>query len=148
MAKKPLGKKYLVRKCKIRETPRLIELLKKTGLLWKSGDTIDAFQKKLIHDPESILVLDYGGKIIGMVVFIYDPWASFLWHLTIDPQYQGRGLGHMLIHEAEKLLEKRGTTSSNGFVMPANNHSRSFLKKRGYREAIWHVIAVEKIFKF
>lgn len=102
-------------------------------------------QKKLAYDPESIIVLCHDGTIIGTITFTYDPWASFLWHLAVDPEFQGQGLGHFLAEEAEHRLRARGTSSVNGYVRPENVRSFALLKKRGY--TIWEtpVIPVEKV---
>lgn len=135
-----------VRNARLDEIPALVELLKATDLFWVIGDCTETLSKKLRFDPDSILVLECEGKIIGMVTTTYDPWASFMWHLAIKPKYQGQGLGHLLADEAERRLRARGTTSVNGYVLPTNKRSLSFLKKRGFTEFFSQVIAVEKQF--
>ena len=137
---------WIVRNARKEDFPRLIELLKVTDLFWETGDTEEVFAKKLAFDPDSILVLERVDKIIGMVTTVYDPWASFIWHVAIDPTYQGRGLGHMLAEEAERRLRARGTTSVNGYVLPSNRNSLSFLKARGYTACVT-VVAMEKVLK-
>jgi|SRR3989338_4098020 len=136
---------YLVRNALAEDLAELIELLKLTNLFWEIGDCVNILSKKLEFDPNSIMVLERDNKIIGMVTTTYDPWASFMWHLAIDPKYQGRGLGHLLADEAEQRLRARGTTSVNGYVLPTNTNSLSFLKKRGFREFFSQVIAVDKV---
>ena len=118
---------------------------KNNGVIWEIGDDEEVFRQKMEYDPGSIIVLEHQGKIIGMVITIYDPWASFIWHLAIDPQFQGNGLGHLLVEEAERRLQAKGTTSVNGYVLPTNRNSLSFLKKRGYTKFFSQVIAVEKV---
>lgn len=138
---------YTVRSCQPEDLARLIELLKVTDLFWEIGDSEEVFREKLMYDPDSIIVLECNSRIIGMVTTVYDPWASFMWHLAIDPAYQGRGLGHLLADEAERRLTVRGTTGVSGYVLPTNKHSRSFCRKRGYTEFFSPVIPVEKPFK-
>ena len=138
--------KNRVRNARLEELPILIELLKATDLFWETGDCVDALSRKLKFDPNSILVLERDKKIIGMVTTTYDPWASFMWHLAIEPEYQGQGLGHLLADEAERRLKARGTTSVNGYVLPTNKNSLSFLKKREFKEFFSQVVAVEKTF--
>lgn len=135
-----------IRNASIDDLPTIIELLKATDLFWEIGDCIETLSKKLEFDSNSILVLEQANKIIGMVTTTYDPWASFMWHLAIEPSYQGHGLGHLLADEAERRLRARGTTSVNGYVLPTNKQSLSFLKKRGFKEFFSQVIAVEKQF--
>ena len=136
----------LVRCAQVDELPVLVELLKITDLFWEIGDSVETLSKKLEFDPSSILVLELDGNIIGTVTTTYDPWASFMWHLAIEPKYQGQGFGHLLADEAEKRLRARGTTSVNGYVLPTNKNSLSFLKKRGFKEFFSPVLAVEKPF--
>jgi ribosomal protein S18 acetylase RimI-like enzyme len=138
---------FTVRNCRPNEVTRVIELLKATELFWEIGDREEVFAKKLEFDPDSVLVMEHEGKIMGTVSTIYDPWASFWWHLAIESRYQGRGLAHLLADEVEKRLKARGTTSVNGYVLPSNRNSLSFLKKRGFSEFHTPVIAVEKPFK-
>ena len=119
---------------------------KNNGVIWEIGDDEEVFRQKMEYDPGSIIVLEHQGKIIGMVITIYDPWASFIWHLAIDPQYQGHGLGNLLADEAEHRLKMRGTTSVNGYILPSNKYSLKFVEKRGYAQFPGQVIAVEKPF--
>lgn len=113
-------------------------------LFWETGDRPEILKQKLEFDPESIIVLEHNNAIIGVVTTVYDPWASFIWHLSIHPRYQSRGLGHMLADEAERRLKLRGTTSINGFIAHTNNHSRIFFQRRGFTEYTDQLISVEK----
>lgn len=136
-----------VRSAQPEDLPRLIDLLKATELFWESGDTIDGLQNKLRHDPESILVLQHKNTVIGMAMFIFDPWCSFLWHVAIDPAYQKNGLANLLVGEAERRLQARGTNCLAGYVYPTNQHSRSFFAKRGYLSLLNPVIPLAKDLK-
>ena len=137
---------YSLRNATVEDLPNLIELLKATDLFWEIGDCVETLSKKLEFDPTSILVLELEGKVIGTVTTTYDPWASFMWHLAIEPNYQGQGLGHLLADEAEKRLRARGTTSVNGYVLPSNKNSLSFLRKRGFKDFFSQVIPMDKQF--
>jgi ribosomal protein S18 acetylase RimI-like enzyme len=135
-----------VRNARWEELPILIELLKATDLFWEIGDNIDALSNKLRFDPSSIIVLEREKKIIGMAMTTYDPWASFIWHVAVDPKHQGQGLGHLLADEAERRLKSRGTTSVNCYVSPTNKHSLSFFKKRGFKDFYGQVTPLDKPF--
>ena len=137
-----------IRNCVKGDLSSVIKLIQLTNLYWEVSDTEAACDKKLQHDPESILVLEEDNKIIGAVFFIYDPWISTMWHLVIQPEYQGRHLASFLADEAERRLKARGTTSIVGYVLPTNTRSLRFLKRRGYE--IWTndlVTPVAKILK-
>jgi ribosomal protein S18 acetylase RimI-like enzyme len=122
---------YSVRSAQQSEIPRMLVLLKESGLLWEMGDTEKVWERKLAHDNESIVVLEYGNEIIGMAMFTYDPWASFLWHLCVVPQHQGRGLARLLAEKIARIVRARGTTTLCGYVHPENDKSLAFCKKNG-----------------
>lgn len=136
---------YIVRDCRPEDLPRFIELLKVCGLFYAPVDSEATLRKKLAYDPISLLVLESATKVIGTVLTTYDPWASFIWHLAIDPAYQGRGLGNLLVDEAERRLRARGTTSVNGYVLPSNRNSLSFFEKRGFEQDLFRVIPIGKM---
>lgn len=141
---KHLLPEHLMRNANIEDIPRLIELLKTTELFSESCDTEEAFKNKLKHDQNSIIVLEIEGRVVGMVVTIYDPWASFLWHLAIDPEHQAWGLGHHLANEAESRLRARGTTSMCGYIRKNNASSLSFFRRRGYQVFPADIHPIEK----
>jgi ribosomal protein S18 acetylase RimI-like enzyme len=136
---------YLVRNCKPDECVWLIDLLRATKLLVANLDTEDAFRRQLSHDPESIQVLECEGKLVGMVIFLYSPWASFIWHLAVYSEYQGHGFGSTLITRAEEILSSRGTGVSCGYIRTNNTNSRYVFAKNGYTEHQMDLTPVEKL---
>ena len=89
-------------------------------------------KNKMSHHAGSIIVAEEKGPIIGCVFIIYDPWASFIYHLAVDPKYRKRGIGTKLLREAEKRLVKRGTNPITIFIHETNERSYNFFKKRSY----------------
>ena len=126
------------------ECSELIELLKETRLYSGIVDTEEAFRNKLTHDPESILVYVHDGHIVGMVVVVFDPWASFIWHLAITPSCQKKGFGEKLLAAAESLITRRGGSVTCGYILDRNHPSRSLFRKCGYVEHLMSLSAVEK----
>ncbi|OGZ15127.1 MAG: hypothetical protein A3H76_00520 [Candidatus Lloydbacteria bacterium RIFCSPLOWO2_02_FULL_54_12] len=139
-----IGEDLLLRNCSPDECRTLTAILQTAGLYESGVDSEEALRAKLAHDPESIIVLAVGGYIRGMVVTIFDPWASSLWHLTVDPIWQGRGYGRLLAEEAEKRLKSRGARIVIGYVREDNVGSRALFKKRGWGEFPMPIIPIEK----
>lgn len=137
---------FIVRNCEPKEIGRFVELLKINNLYWEMGDSEENFLKKLKHDHESIIVLELNKKIVGMAMFVYDPWASSIWHVVVDPEYQRNGFGQVLVAEIERRLKERGTSSVNGFVATDNDRSLGFFRKLGYTYYPKTLISVEKEF--
>ena len=94
-----------IRNYKDADFPQLKELLKATGIYYEPLDKREIFQKKIEHDPASIIIAEDTGGIIGIVFIIYDPWNSFVYHLGVHPDCRGKGLANELMDEAEGRQE-------------------------------------------
>jgi ribosomal protein S18 acetylase RimI-like enzyme len=86
--------------------PGLDEVLKASGIYCEPLDQRHTFQRKIEHDPTSMIVAVEDDKVVGTVFIIYDPWDSFVYHLGVHPNYQRRGIGSALMEEAEKRLKE------------------------------------------
>jgi ribosomal protein S18 acetylase RimI-like enzyme len=120
-----------------------MRILAETHLL-TVADTEETFQRKLAHDSESIQVLYCGGEIVGMVILVYDPWASFVWHVAVKPICQGHGFGKMLVSRAEEIVRSRGGKLACAYVLDHNRASRKMFAKMGYSEYPMPIIPIEK----
>ncbi|MEK6952225.1 MAG: GNAT family N-acetyltransferase [Nanoarchaeota archaeon] len=111
---------------------RLVELLKATENYYEPLDTRENLKIKIGHDPNSIIVLEDDNKLVGTVFICYDPWCSFIYHLSVHPNYQKKGLGSKLMDEAEKRLKEAGIRRPTLFVTEKNQQVIEFYKKRGW----------------
>lgn len=110
----------------------LEKLLKDTELFVEGLDNEKVFSSKIKHDPDSIIVGSENGKIIGVVVYVFDPWVSTIFHLGVHPSYQRKGFGSKLLNEAEKRLKQRGVSSVGIYVSQLNDEVIDFYEKREY----------------
>lgn len=121
----------------------LEQVLKADGVYYLPLDKRDIFKKKIEHDPESILIAEEEGKIIGTVFIIYDPWNAFIYHLDVHPDYRKKGVGTKLMEKAEEILKKRGMARPTLFVEEDNAKVIDFYKKRGWF-VLYKVFCLEK----
>lgn len=125
---------------------QLEQLLKDIGIYYESLDKKDILKKKIGYDPESILVAEDGDRLCGTVFLIYDPWAPFIFHLGVHPDYREKGIATKLMEEAEEVIKKRGAVSSTLFVEEDNEKVVDFYKKRGW-QVVYKVFCMEKEFR-
>jgi ribosomal protein S18 acetylase RimI-like enzyme len=123
--------------------PALERLLKDSGI-YESYDKRAILKRKITDDPESIILAEDGGMVVGCVFLIYDAWNSSLFHLCTHPDYRNRGLGKMLLKKAEDVLKSRGVTRCMLFVEGRNRETAEFYKKMGWSFLADDVIAMEK----
>lgn len=136
------------REARAEDIPALLTLLDRTKLRWPAIDTIEAYEKKLDHDPLSIIVLekrnDNGRELVGMVMTVFDPWVSIVYHLAVDPAHQRQGHGATLMDMATRNLRFRGAQYICGYIMEENTASRALFEKLGFHEIPGVVAAAKK----
>ncbi|MDP3732906.1 MAG: GNAT family N-acetyltransferase, partial [Candidatus Daviesbacteria bacterium] len=91
-------------------------------------------------NPYSNFIAIKEGKIIGTVFGAFNGWRGWVYHLAIDPFFQKKGLGSLLLQKAEQALKKAGAKRVLLGVKKLNGKALAFYKKQGYikvNDAIW-----------
>jgi len=110
----------------------LERILKETNLYEAGFDSRENFNLQVDHDPRSILIATEDDKVIGGVISLYNPFASFIFHLCVDPRYQNQGIGTKLMDEAEKNLMEKGVQTPVIYVDKENQKLVDFYRKRNW----------------
>jgi GNAT superfamily N-acetyltransferase len=59
-------------------------------------------------DAAEFLVAEEDGRVVGMARGVYDGSRALLHIVSVDPQYQRRGIGKALVREIAKRFKTRG----------------------------------------
>jgi ribosomal protein S18 acetylase RimI-like enzyme len=122
-----------VRCCGVGDVPRVLQLLEQSGLTFAPCDSVANIEAKLSVDPESVLVLDFGGSVLGCVFFLYDPMYTMVFHLTVDATIRRRGYARRLLDAVDGQIRCRGGTACvGGYIVEGNIASLSLFRERGY----------------
>lgn len=124
---------------------KLEKLLKDAGIYSPVFDSRKNFKKKVDYEPDSIILVEENGKIIGTVFIVYDPWNPWILHLAVDKEYRKKGIGSLLFEVAEKRIKARGNSGVTGFVPEQKKEVVEFCKKRGYAIAYKSSYMVKKL---
>ncbi|HAF64167.1 TPA: hypothetical protein DEQ95_03420 [Candidatus Beckwithbacteria bacterium] len=108
-------------------------ILIEAGLFSPRSDTKQRLDRKITHQPDSILVADINKQIIGCIYLIKDHWVSLLFRFAISKKFRQQSHGSKLLKKAETLLKKQGFKTVILFVENDDKVLVSFYKKRGYR---------------
>jgi len=95
-------------------------------------DTKQKLHKKIVADPESILVAEIDGTVIGNVYFIDDSWNPTVWRLAVRSEYRKKGVGETLVKEVEKILKKRGRDEIRLFTGIHKVENIKYYQRLGY----------------
>ncbi len=110
----------------------LVNLLKVSNLYSEKVDKRAIYKRKIEYDPDSMIIFEDNGKVVGCIFIVYDPWSSYVYHLGVHPEYKNRGIGSTLLEEAERRLKSRGIEMATAFIGESNDISYQFFTKRGW----------------
>ena len=89
---------------------------------------------KMQVNPELFLVAVEGGRVVGTVMVGYDGHRGWINYLGVLPQLRRRGVGRLLMREAEARLRERGCPKINLQVRTSNTEVIEFYKRIGFKE--------------
>ena len=89
---------------------------------------------KLKVNPELFLVAVEAGRVVGTVMVGYDGHRGWINYLGVAPELRRRGVGRLLMQEAETRLRARGCPKINLQVRTTNLEVIEFYKAIGFQE--------------
>lgn len=135
-----------IRNYKDDDYPQLRHVLEVSGIYNKYLDTKEIFKRKIENDPESIIIAEEKGIVIGCIFLIDDFWNPFIMHLAVHPDYRNKGVGSILCQIAEQRLRARGNIAVSCFVEESNKKNLDFFAKKGMnvKRSIYKVVFLSK----
>jgi N-acetylglutamate synthase len=127
--------KIEIREFSINDYDPAIELWQRVeGLEIAEGDDRKSVAQFLERNPGLSHVATDGSAVIGVALCGHDGRRGHIYHLAVDPAYQGRGLGKRLLDES--LADLRRTGVKRVIIMVADNNrvGHEFWKRSGYEE--------------
>lgn len=112
--------------------------LEDIAVLEKRAFTVGPYSRSMLRrlfgTRESFsFVAEEEGRIIGYVSALpLDEFTADVESIAVDPGWQGRGIGGILLEKIEEEMLSRGFTRSILEVRDRNDPTIEFYKKRGY----------------
>ncbi|MGD3110995.1 GNAT family N-acetyltransferase [Streptomyces sp. YGL11-2] len=102
------------------------------------SDDTDGVARLLARDPESLLLAEDGGELVGTVIAGFDGWRASLYRLAVLPSHRRRGVSKALLEAAEERFVKLGGRRGDAMVLEANEVAHHAWAAAGYeREDHW-----------
>ena len=79
-------------------------------------------------------VLDAGGTVAGVIVLVEEPDHLLIENIAIDPRFQHRGLGRMLVEFAEQKARTRGYGEVRLYTNVLMTENVEFYGRLGFAE--------------
>ncbi len=110
----------------------VIALWNKCELLRPWNDPRKDIRRKLQVQPDLFLVGLLDGEIVAAVIAGYEGHRGWINYLAVAPEHQRRGLGRVMMAEAEKRLRAIGCPKINLQVRSSNQAVIEFYRRLGY----------------
>ena len=113
------------------DAPRLVEILKANQQY--GHPELDGPEAMIrVHQCEAaeFLVAEEDFKVVGFIRGVYDGSRAIIHIASVDPEYQGRGIGRALVYAIAKRFKDRGAASL-AVTVPGET---GFWKKMGFRQ--------------
>lgn len=97
------------------------------------SDQPEEIEKKVRLAPDLFLLAESGSRIVGTVIGGYDGRRGMVYHLAVDAEFRGRGIGTLLMDEIEARLKAKGCRKAYLLVKQGNSAAEMY-QKRGWSE--------------
>lgn len=134
-----MAKDITVRTLGLDDYPRWMEVWQQAGLHSvrpRGRDGREAFARQLATGTHTMIGLEVGTKLVGVVLATQDGRKGWINRLAILPEYRHLGYACRLVTEAERVLREQGITVIAALIEPENSASLALFRKCGYVEAV------------
>ena len=104
------------------------------GLEIAEGDDKESVAQFLARNPGLSRVATYGSAIVGVALCGHDGRRGYIYHLAVDPIYQGRRVGKRLMTQCLDGLRRAGLKRALILVANDNLRGRKFWHHYGWEE--------------
>ncbi|HRE07846.1 MAG TPA: GNAT family N-acetyltransferase [Opitutaceae bacterium] len=102
------------------------------GVELAEGDSVSELSAYLDRNPHLSQIAELDGRVVGAVLAGHDGRRGFLYHLAVDHERRGSGLGTALVDRALAALKAAGVVRVLILVARDNPSGRRFWSNRGW----------------
>ena len=126
---------FETREFRIEDYDAAVELWNRVeGLDVAEGDDRETIRRFLGRNPGLSRIATAGTTIIGAVLCGHDGRRGYIYHLAVDPNYHGQGIGRQLIDQCLGGLKQAGLERANILVADDNPRGREFWRRCGWED--------------
>ena len=120
-----------VRRCKPDECALVLRIWKDAGSMTSVTDTAEVLSGLIKLTNTALLVAEHQNRLAGTVIAAWDGWRGNIYRLAVLPAHRKRGIGRLLVTEAENFLVTKGAQRIGGLVAKEEPLAVSFWNAMG-----------------
>lgn len=109
-----------VRTCLIHEAPKLLDFWNDSAAGESATDDMTSVAILFRSREDAVLIAEIDGEWVGCVIAAFDGWRGNIYRLGVSPAHRNKGIGRLLVREAERRLVAHG---AKRLVALASSHS-------------------------
>ena len=110
----------------------LIQLWRRANLGLTLSDISAEIRQFAEFNPNSFFILELDSTIIGSVIATFDGRRGYVYHLAVDPEFQGRGFGGLLMAQTDSYYKTLNVVKVHLMVDSPNDNVIPFYEKLGW----------------
>lgn len=95
-------------------------------------DSREGIERFLRRNPDTSLVAEKDGKIVGVIMAGSDGRRGYIYHTAVSPDQRRQGIASKLVDAAMTALETAGITKVALVVFDRNADGNAFWEKSGF----------------
>lgn len=121
-----------IRSFQLADEEAVISLWERCDLVRPWNDPRKDIERKLRVNPELLLVGVLDGELVATAMVGYEGHRGWINYLAVAPEHQRKGLGRMMMDEAERRLRELGCPKINLQVRSSNRDVIEFYQRIGF----------------
>lgn len=111
--------------------------MKMKGFAMRSiDDSREGVERFLRRNPDTSVVAERDGKIIGAILCGHDGRRGCFYHVCVDPMYQKQGIGTRMVVFAMNALKKEKISKVSLIAFTQNDIGNAFWRKIGWTQRL------------
>lgn len=121
-----------IEKFSMKNYEEVIELWRKAGISVGSTDTKEELKKIVKRNPHLFLIGKIDERLISVVMGGFDGRRGYVHHLAVDPDYQKKGYGKIMMYELLDKFRKMRVHKVHLFIEKYNKTVVDFYRNLGW----------------
>ena len=96
------------------------------------NESVEGLQALLDRDPESLLVAEEDGELVGTLVAAWDGWRGGMYRLAVAPGRRRHGIARRLVEVGERRLAALGASRIALVALHDHEDAVGFWAAAGY----------------